>query len=147
MALCGSVLHGSSFNMRWAQMPSLLFKAKCDRVPWDFTSPKNSWGAGALQNPAAVSLVSLLGLRPVLLPLSSLNSFCIYLLPTLSTTPIKLHINYIYNNSDLTQFSWHFPAPLRPELLEHLQEMREEKKRIRKKLRDFEDNFFRQNGR
>ncbi|KAM5255888.1 protein FAM13A [Ctenodactylus gundi] len=34
-----------------------------------------------------------------------------------------------------------------PQLLEHLQEMREEKKRIRKKLRDFEDNFFRQNGR
>ncbi|XP_057582754.1 protein FAM13A isoform X2 [Hippopotamus amphibius kiboko] len=34
-----------------------------------------------------------------------------------------------------------------PELLEHLQEMREEKKRIRKRLRDFEDNFFRQNGR
>ncbi|XP_027625658.1 protein FAM13A isoform X2 [Tupaia chinensis] len=34
-----------------------------------------------------------------------------------------------------------------PELLEHLQEMREEKKRIRKKLRDFEDNFFRLNGR
>ncbi|XP_048189638.1 protein FAM13A isoform X2 [Perognathus longimembris pacificus] len=34
-----------------------------------------------------------------------------------------------------------------PELLEHLQEMREEKKQIRKKLRDFEDNFFRQNGR
>ncbi|XP_048669568.1 protein FAM13A isoform X6 [Marmota marmota marmota] len=34
-----------------------------------------------------------------------------------------------------------------PELLEHLQEMREEKKKIRKKLRDFEDNFFRQNGR
>ncbi|CAK6432977.1 unnamed protein product [Pipistrellus nathusii] len=34
-----------------------------------------------------------------------------------------------------------------PELLEQLQEMREEKKRIRKKLREFEDNFFRQNGR
>ncbi|XP_077133185.1 protein FAM13A isoform X2 [Ranitomeya variabilis] len=34
-----------------------------------------------------------------------------------------------------------------PELLEQLQEAREEKKRIRKKLRDFEDNFFRQNGR
>ncbi|KAG8593212.1 hypothetical protein GDO81_000766 [Engystomops pustulosus] len=33
------------------------------------------------------------------------------------------------------------------ELLEQLQEAREEKKRIRKKLRDFEDNFFRQNGR
>lgn len=35
----------------------------------------------------------------------------------------------------------------RPELLEYLQEMREEKKMIRKKLHDFEDNFFRQNGR
>ncbi|XP_073494166.1 protein FAM13A isoform X3 [Phyllobates terribilis] len=34
-----------------------------------------------------------------------------------------------------------------PELLEQLQEAREEKKQIRKKLRDFEDNFFRQNGR
>lgn len=34
-----------------------------------------------------------------------------------------------------------------PELLEYLQEMREEKKMIRKKLHDFEDNFFRQNGR
>ncbi|KAM7167549.1 protein FAM13A isoform 8-T9 [Macrochelys suwanniensis] len=34
-----------------------------------------------------------------------------------------------------------------PELLEQLQEVREEKKRIRKKLREFEDNFFRQNGR
>uniref|UniRef100_A0A4X2LU85 Family with sequence similarity 13 member A n=2 Tax=Vombatus ursinus TaxID=29139 RepID=A0A4X2LU85_VOMUR len=33
------------------------------------------------------------------------------------------------------------------ELLEQLQEMKEEKKRIRKKLRDFEDNFFRQNSR
>ncbi|XP_044158748.1 protein FAM13A isoform X2 [Bufo gargarizans] len=33
------------------------------------------------------------------------------------------------------------------ELIEQLQEAREEKKRIRKKLRDFEDNFFRQNGR
>jgi len=37
--------------------------------------------------------------------------------------------------------------PNSPELLEQLQEVREEKKRIRKKLRDFEDNFFRQNGR
>ncbi|XP_064004655.1 protein FAM13A isoform X5 [Pogoniulus pusillus] len=34
-----------------------------------------------------------------------------------------------------------------PELLEQLQDVREEKKRIRKKLRDFEDNFFRQHGR
>ncbi|XP_053112651.1 protein FAM13A isoform X3 [Hemicordylus capensis] len=34
-----------------------------------------------------------------------------------------------------------------PELVEQLQEVREEKKRIRKKLRDFEDNFFQQNGR
>ena len=64
-----------------------------------------------------------------------------------STIPISLHNHNISNNSDLTQFSWTFSAPLRPELLEHLQEMREEKKRIRKKLRDFEDNFFRQNGR
>ncbi|XP_053462053.1 protein FAM13A isoform X2 [Nycticebus coucang] len=45
-----------------------------------------------------------------------------------------------------TGFSNLHAAPI-PELLEHLQEMREEKKRIRKKLRDFEDNFFRQNGR
>ncbi|XP_018098906.1 protein FAM13A isoform X3 [Xenopus laevis] len=34
-----------------------------------------------------------------------------------------------------------------PELFEQLQEAREEKKRIRKVLRDFEDNFLRQNGR
>ncbi|MEE6461886.1 hypothetical protein FKM82_001436 [Ascaphus truei] len=34
-----------------------------------------------------------------------------------------------------------------PELVVQLQEAREDKKRIRKKLRDFEDNFFRQNGR
>uniref|UniRef100_A0A8C5PBM2 Family with sequence similarity 13 member A n=1 Tax=Leptobrachium leishanense TaxID=445787 RepID=A0A8C5PBM2_9ANUR len=34
-----------------------------------------------------------------------------------------------------------------PELLQQLQEAKEEKKNIRKKLRDFEDNFFRQNGR
>uniref|UniRef100_A0A8D0GZE3 FAM13A-like domain-containing protein n=1 Tax=Sphenodon punctatus TaxID=8508 RepID=A0A8D0GZE3_SPHPU len=34
-----------------------------------------------------------------------------------------------------------------PELLEQLQEVREEKKKIRKKLREFEDNFFQQNGR
>ena len=35
----------------------------------------------------------------------------------------------------------------RPELVEQLQEAREEKKRIRKNLREFEDQFFRQNGR
>ncbi|XP_066574476.1 protein FAM13A isoform X2 [Amia ocellicauda] len=34
-----------------------------------------------------------------------------------------------------------------PELVEQLQEAREDKKRIRKKLREFEDKFFRQNGR
>lgn len=33
------------------------------------------------------------------------------------------------------------------ELVEQLQETREEKKRIRKNLREFEDQFFRQNGR
>ncbi|XP_038604470.1 protein FAM13A isoform X2 [Tachyglossus aculeatus] len=37
-------------------------------------------------------------------------------------------------------------APV-PELLEQLQEAREEKRRVRKKLRDFEDLFFRRNGR
>lgn len=73
--------------------------------------------------------------------------FCICVFTPLSTTPIKLHIHYIYDKSDLTQFSQNISAPLRPELLEHLQEMREEKKRIRKTLHDFEDNFFRQNGR
>lgn len=34
-----------------------------------------------------------------------------------------------------------------PELVEQLQEARDEKKRIRKNLREFEDQFFRQNGR
>ncbi|XP_034777537.2 protein FAM13A-like isoform X1 [Acipenser ruthenus] len=34
-----------------------------------------------------------------------------------------------------------------PELVEQLQDAREDKKRIRKKLREFEDAFFRQNGR
>ncbi|KAJ8403637.1 hypothetical protein AAFF_G00349630 [Aldrovandia affinis] len=34
-----------------------------------------------------------------------------------------------------------------PELVEQLLQTREEKKRIRKKLREFEDTFFRQNGR
>ncbi|XP_051784075.1 protein FAM13A isoform X5 [Erpetoichthys calabaricus] len=34
-----------------------------------------------------------------------------------------------------------------PELVEQFQEAREDKKRLRKKLRDFEDKFFRQNGR
>ncbi|XP_069086361.1 protein FAM13A isoform X2 [Pleurodeles waltl] len=34
-----------------------------------------------------------------------------------------------------------------PELMEQLHEAREEKKKIRKKLREFEDDFFRQNGR
>lgn len=52
----------------------------------------------------------------------------------------------VYGHSDFICLHF-FPLTLRPELLEHLQEMREEKKRIRKKLRDFEDNFFRQNGR
>lgn len=33
------------------------------------------------------------------------------------------------------------------ELVEQLQEAREEKKRLRKNLKEFEDQFFRQNGR
>nr|XP_051675527.1 protein FAM13A isoform X5 [Oryctolagus cuniculus] len=51
-----------------------------------------------------------------------------------------------YKGSQDTGFSNLHAASI-PELLEHLQEMREEKKRIRKNLRDFEDSFFRQNGR
>ena len=35
----------------------------------------------------------------------------------------------------------------RQELLEQLQETREEKKRIRKNLREYEDQFFQENGR
>lgn len=35
----------------------------------------------------------------------------------------------------------------RQELVEQLQEAREEKKRLRKNLKEFEDQFFRQNGR
>ncbi|XP_057273991.1 protein FAM13A isoform X4 [Pezoporus wallicus] len=49
------------------------------------------------------------------------------------------------NNQDMGLSNLHEASI--PELLEQLQEVREEKKRIRKKLRDFEDNFFRQNGR
>ncbi|XP_044285367.1 protein FAM13A isoform X3 [Varanus komodoensis] len=49
------------------------------------------------------------------------------------------------NSQDMGISNLH--AASMPELVEQLQEVREEKKRIRKKLRDFEDNFFRQNGR
>ncbi|XP_062992304.1 protein FAM13A isoform X3 [Elgaria multicarinata webbii] len=49
------------------------------------------------------------------------------------------------NSQDMGLSNLH--AASMPELVEQLQEVREEKKRIRKKLRDFEDNFFRQNGR
>lgn len=35
----------------------------------------------------------------------------------------------------------------RQELVEQLQEAREDKKRLRKDLKEFEDQFFRQNGR
>ncbi|XP_061439021.1 protein FAM13A isoform X7 [Rhineura floridana] len=49
------------------------------------------------------------------------------------------------NTQDMGLSNLH--AASMPELVEQLQEVREEKKRIRKKLRDFEDDFFRQNGR
>lgn len=40
-----------------------------------------------------------------------------------------------------------FPSSHRQELVEQLQEAREEKKRLRKNLKEFEEQFFRQNGR
>uniref|UniRef100_W5MS23 Family with sequence similarity 13 member A n=1 Tax=Lepisosteus oculatus TaxID=7918 RepID=W5MS23_LEPOC len=49
------------------------------------------------------------------------------------------------NNMDMRLSNLH--SATMPELVEQLQEAREDKKRIRKKLREFEDKFFRQNGR
>uniref|UniRef100_A0A8C1TX36 Family with sequence similarity 13 member A n=1 Tax=Cyprinus carpio TaxID=7962 RepID=A0A8C1TX36_CYPCA len=49
------------------------------------------------------------------------------------------------NTTDMRLSNLH-AAPMQ-ELVEQLQEAREEKKRIRKNLRDFEDQFFKQNGR
>ncbi|XP_035283473.1 protein FAM13A-like isoform X1 [Anguilla anguilla] len=46
---------------------------------------------------------------------------------------------------DMQLSNLHFASM--PELVEQLHQTREEKKRIRKKLREFEDTFFRQNGR
>lgn len=49
------------------------------------------------------------------------------------------------NTSDMRLSNLH--AATMQELVEQLQEAREEKKRIRKNLREFEDQFFRENGR
>uniref|UniRef100_A0A6Q2Y244 Rho-GAP domain-containing protein n=1 Tax=Esox lucius TaxID=8010 RepID=A0A6Q2Y244_ESOLU len=49
------------------------------------------------------------------------------------------------NNSDMRLSNLH--SATMPELVEQLQEAREEKKRIRKNLREFEEQFMRQNGR
>ncbi|KAI1887408.1 hypothetical protein AGOR_G00189990 [Albula goreensis] len=49
------------------------------------------------------------------------------------------------NNTDTRLSNLH--SATMQELVEQLQEAREEKKRIRKNLREFEDEFFRQNGR
>uniref|UniRef100_A0A672KJ96 Family with sequence similarity 13 member A n=1 Tax=Sinocyclocheilus grahami TaxID=75366 RepID=A0A672KJ96_SINGR len=49
------------------------------------------------------------------------------------------------NTTDMRLSNLH--AATMQELVEQLQEAREEKKRIRKNLRDFEDQFFKQNGR
>ncbi|XP_053357495.1 protein FAM13A isoform X2 [Clarias gariepinus] len=49
------------------------------------------------------------------------------------------------NSTDMRLSNLH--AATIQELVEQLQEAREEKKRIRKSLREFEDQFFRQNGR
>lgn len=64
--------------------------------------------------PKAIAVVSISRNQKhsFLLTLSSRNGFCIYVFPTLSTNPIESHSHYIYDNSDLTQFSWYFSAPL-----------------------------------
>ncbi|XP_030046547.1 protein FAM13A isoform X2 [Microcaecilia unicolor] len=49
------------------------------------------------------------------------------------------------NSQDLGLSNLHSASM--PELMEQLQEAREEKKKIRKTLKDFEDNFFKQNSR
>ncbi|XP_069387081.1 protein FAM13A isoform X2 [Paralichthys olivaceus] len=49
------------------------------------------------------------------------------------------------NTTDMRLSNLH--SATMPELVEQLQESREEKKRIRKNLKEFEDQFFRQNGR
>ncbi|XP_034451073.1 protein FAM13A isoform X2 [Hippoglossus hippoglossus] len=49
------------------------------------------------------------------------------------------------NTTDMRLSNLH--SATMPELVEQLQETREEKKRIRKNLKEFEDQFFRQNGR
>ncbi|KAL1023770.1 hypothetical protein UPYG_G00045890 [Umbra pygmaea] len=49
------------------------------------------------------------------------------------------------NTTDMRLSNLHFATM--PELVEQLQEAREEKKRIRKNLREFEEQFLRQNGR
>ena len=148
-ALCGSVRHSSPFNTyRDLFLSKPVWQSAMGfRKPEEFISSRSLAGA-----PEAIPIVSVLwlpgdGKHPFPVTLSSFHSSCIYMHFPFSTTPIELHIPYVYNYSDLTQCSWNTSAPLRPELLEHLQEMRDEKKRIRKKLRDFEDNFFRQNGR
>lgn len=47
----------------------------------------------------------------------------------------------------LKDFRFFFLSSYRQELVEQLQEAREEKKRLRKNLKEFEEQFFRQNGR
>lgn len=73
--------------------------------PEEFISSRSLAGA-----PEAISIVSVLwlpgdGKHPFLVTLSSLHSSCIYMLFPFSTTLIELHIPYVYNSSDLTQFS------------------------------------------
>ena len=114
------------------------------KAPWDFTGPKNSSKQESCWSPHSRSCCR--HFRGQKTPISADPQFPQWFLH-LRASPCgaahSLHLGQLRFNSIFLKF---FP-PLRPELLEHLQEMREEKKRIRKKLRDFEDNFFRQNGR
>lgn len=41
----------------------------------------------------------------------------------------------------------HLPSPSRPELLEQLWKARAEKKKLRKTIREFEEDFYQHNGR
>ncbi|KAJ8336197.1 hypothetical protein SKAU_G00395400 [Synaphobranchus kaupii] len=68
--------------------------------------------------------------------------------PELSTLGFSLAIDELApsKNSTDTRLSNLHSATMQ-ELVEQLQEAREEKKKIRKNLREFEDQFFRENGR
>lgn len=127
----------SSCNMHWAQMSSLSLKPKYERAPRDLTSSKKL--LSEFQGTESIPFHWPSAPSTVFVP-------CASRLCPQHPYPQVAHLLHLWQFRFNSIF-FHFFLPLRPELLEHLQEMREEKKRIRKKLREFEDNFFRQNGR